>query len=98
MPMNRNVETNRVCNPDYLSGGLIYFFNRYKNHLSVLKDEIGKDAKVNLKVPANITNSDPIITLAKDKLYKRNIWQDDKAIHKQTLCIPKFSGKSETFE
>jgi len=27
--MNRNVKANRVCDPDYLSGGLLHFFNRY---------------------------------------------------------------------
>ena len=27
--MNRNIQSKRVCDPDYLSGGLLYFFNRY---------------------------------------------------------------------
>ena len=26
--MNRYVLSNRVCDPDYLLGGLLYFFNR----------------------------------------------------------------------
>lgn len=51
-----------------------------QTHLSRIKNEIENDPKVNLKVPDKLMNPDPLIAAARDKLYKKELWNKDKGV------------------
>jgi hypothetical protein len=51
-----------------------------QKHHSRFKKEIENDSSVNLKVPEKLTNPDSLITAARDRLYKKEIYNKDQGI------------------
>jgi len=51
-----------------------------KNQLSKIRKEIEEDSKINLKVPDRLVNPDPLIAVARDKLYKNEVYRKEQGI------------------
>ncbi|RIH66195.1 hypothetical protein D1164_04600 [Mariniphaga sediminis] len=48
--------------------------------ISNIKKEIEEDSNVNLKVPERLTNPDPLIATARDRLYKKEVYRKSQGI------------------